>query len=229
MVQIGRVDGQLALSRAFGDRALKVPMAGDAANRKVCAVPDIIVERAKAGDFLFIACDGIYESDVFTRESVIEFIASKLKQTDDLALISAAVLDACLNRGSKDNMTAVLIQFTDGSSYDKPKDEYVPGPYYANKDGKKFQEAYKADAEANGYTLEDALRLLATNALKKADAEAKAEAAATSAPTVAMTDAPSSDPNVIHLPGNGNGAEPEKDEKNDGASKSEKKDPMDVD
>jgi len=167
MVQIGRVDGQLALSRAFGDRALKVPMTGDAANRKVCAVPDIIVEHAKAGDFLFIACDGIYESDVFTRESVIEFIAGKLKQTDDLALISAAVLDACLNRGSKDNMTAVIIQFMDGSAYDKPKDEYVPGPYYANKDGKKFQEAYKADAEANGYTLEEALRLLATNALKK--------------------------------------------------------------
>lgn len=35
MVQIGRVDGQLALSRAFGDRALKVPMNGDRAARKV--------------------------------------------------------------------------------------------------------------------------------------------------------------------------------------------------
>lgn len=35
MVQIGRVDGQLALSRAFGDRALKVPMTGDRAARKV--------------------------------------------------------------------------------------------------------------------------------------------------------------------------------------------------
>jgi serine/threonine protein phosphatase PrpC len=203
MVQIGRVDGQLALSRAFGDRALKVPMHGDRSARKVCAVPDIIVETAKPGDFLFIACDGIYESDVFSRESVVEFIASKLKQTDDLAQICAQVLDACLNRGSKDNMTAVLIQFTDGVSYSQAKDEYVPGPYYANKDGKKFQEAYKADAEASGYSLEEALRLLATNALKKAEADSKAESTKIGGPTSSespsLSDASVSN-NVISLP-----------------------------
>jgi len=39
-----------------------------------------------------------------------------------------------------------------------------------------------------------------------------------------MTDAPPSDPNVIHLPSNGSGAD-----ENEGASKSEKKDPMNVD
>jgi len=44
---------------------------------QVCAVPDFRVETVKPGDFLFIACDGIYESDVFTREvSCFEFFCS---------------------------------------------------------------------------------------------------------------------------------------------------------
>jgi len=229
MVQIGRVDGQLALSRAFGDRALKVPMTGDRTARKVCAVPDIIVETAKAGDFLFIACDGIYESDVFSRESVVEFIAAKLKQTDDLAVVCAHVLDACLTRGSKDNMTAAIIQFTDGTAYAQPSDEYVPGPYYANKDGKKFQEAYKADAEASGFTLEQALRLLATNALKKAEADAKAEE---SKPLIesATVDAAAANSNVISLPASPE-VQPIEQKTIDAAPKGEdeKKDPMDTD
>jgi len=42
-----------------------------------------------------------------------------------------------------------------------------------------------------------------------------------------MTDAPSSDPNVIHLPTNGSGSEPAP--KAEGDQKPEKKDNMDVD
>lgn len=81
---------------------------------QVCAAPDIIVERARPGDFIFLACDGIYESDVFSREvraspcatkfswtqSVIEYIQEALKKTDDLALICAEVLEQCLARGA---------------------------------------------------------------------------------------------------------------------------------
>ena len=104
------------------------------------------------------------------RQSVVAFIANELKATDNLAKISAAVLDQCLARGNKDNMTAVIIEFKDGTDYHRDTGNwYVPGPYHTGKDAKKFQEAYKADAEAAGYTLEEALRLLAENAKKKAD------------------------------------------------------------
>jgi len=168
MVQLGRVNGQLALSRAFGDRALKTG-GSDRSKRKVCAVPEFKIEKVKPGDFLFIACDGIYESDVFSRDSVVAFIASELKRTDDLAQICAAVLDQCLSRGSKDNMTAVLIEFKDGRAYHQADIEYIPGPYHPGKEAKKFQEAYKADAEAAGFTLEEAMRRLAENAKKKFD------------------------------------------------------------
>lgn len=156
-VSMNRVEGQLALSRAFGDRVFKVPTAGDPALRKVCAAPDIRFEIAHSNDFLFIACDGIYESDICTRESIMKFIENEMNHTDDLAKICANVLDECLSRGSRDNMTAMIVMFSDGTSYDRDN-EYIPGPYQGQPD-KKFEEAYRLDAEAAGYTLEEALKL----------------------------------------------------------------------
>jgi len=158
-VQMSRVDGQLALSRAFGDRMLKT-LHLPPEKRKVTSKPEIIMNEATGDDYLFLACDGIYEGDVFTRELVIKYISDQLKQTDDLAIISGAVLDECLRRGSRDNMSAMIIQFTDGTSYARPT-EYIPGPYFSEENDGKFQEAYLKDAQAAGFTLEQALEMRA--------------------------------------------------------------------
>jgi len=155
-VQIGRVDGQLALSRAFGDRMLKT-LHLPPEKRKVTSKPEIITKEACSDDFLLLACDGIYESDVFSRESVIKFVSDQMKHTDDIAKICAEVLEECLKRGSRDNMSAMIVQFIDGTSYDKEK-EYVPGPYFTQDNDSKFQEAYQKDALEAGYTLEEALK-----------------------------------------------------------------------
>lgn len=155
-VQMSRVDGQLALSRAFGDRMLKtLHLAPE--KRKVTSKPEIIINDATKEDFLFLACDGIYEGDVFTRETVIKYISDQLKQNDDIATISASVLDECLKRGSRDNMSAMIIQFVDGTDYAKPT-EYIPGPYFSEETDTKFQDAYAKDAQAAGYSLEQALK-----------------------------------------------------------------------
>eukprot|EP00461_Guttulinopsis_vulgaris_P003423 UN03424 len=61
-VQMNRVDGNLALSRAFGDRTYKDAPHLPADRQKVIAVPDYHVTMAKYGDTLFLACDGIFES-----------------------------------------------------------------------------------------------------------------------------------------------------------------------
>eukprot|EP01123_Difflugia_compressa_P012681 TRINITY_DN552_c0_g1_i2.p1 TRINITY_DN552_c0_g1~~TRINITY_DN552_c0_g1_i2.p1 ORF type:complete len:358 (-),score=76.47 TRINITY_DN552_c0_g1_i2:181-1254(-) len=159
-VQLARVDGQLALSRAFGDRMLKHPLTFPPQDRKVTSKPDIIEETASTDDFLFLACDGIYEGDVFTRDSVIRLIAEKLKETEDLAMICASVLDECLRRGSRDNMSAFIVKFVDGTSYHSEKTEYLPGQWYADDGDTKFQEAYIKDAKDAGYSLADALKLL---------------------------------------------------------------------
>jgi len=155
-VQIGRVDGQLALSRAFGDRMLKtLHLAPE--KRKVTSKPEIITKEASKDDFLFLACDGIYEGDVFSRESVIKYVADKMAETDDIAQICAHVLDECLKRGSRDNMSAMIVQFVDGSNYAKPV-EYFPGPYFTDEGDSKFQEAYQKDAQEAGFTLDEALK-----------------------------------------------------------------------
>jgi len=170
-VQLARVDGQLALSRAFGDRMLKLPMSLPPEDRKVTSKPDFIVEEATKDDFLFLACDGIYEGDVFSRESVIKWVADKLAETDDLAIICASVLDECLKRGSRDNMSAMIIQFVDGTSYHREDTEYLPGPWYAEEGDTKFQEAYIKDAKDSGYSLQDALKLLKQNEEKQKAAQ----------------------------------------------------------
>jgi len=163
IVQLARVDGQLALSRAFGDRLLKSPVTNTMETRKVTSNPDFCVEEATTDDFLFLACDGIYEGDVFTRESVIKFVTDKLAETDDIANICVAVLDECLKRGSRDNMSAMIVQFVDGTSYDRQDTEYQPGPYFQEENDTKFRDAYCRDAKEAGYTLEEALLLLKQN------------------------------------------------------------------
>jgi len=156
-VQMSRVDGQLALSRAFGDRMLKT-LHLPPEKRKVTSKPEIISNEASGQDYLFLACDGIYEGDVFTRELVIKYISEQLKQTDDIAVVCASVLDECLKRGSRDNMSALIIQFTDGTSYAQQAPEYLPGPYFTEENDGKFQEAYAKDAQAAGFTLDQALQ-----------------------------------------------------------------------
>jgi serine/threonine protein phosphatase PrpC len=156
-VQMSRVDGQLALSRAFGDRMLKT-LHLPPEKRKVTSKPEIISNDATSNDYLFLACDGIYEGDVFTRELVIKYISDQLKQTDDLAVVCANVLDECLKRGSRDNMSAMIIQFAEGTNYARTTD-YIPGPYFNEENDGKFQEAYAKDAQAAGFTLEQALQL----------------------------------------------------------------------
>jgi len=154
-VQMSRVDGQLALSRAFGDRMLKT-LHLPPEKRKVTSKPEIITHDSTKDDFLFLACDGIYEGDVFTRDLVIKYIGDQLKQTDDIAMICASVLDECLKRGSRDNMSAMIVQFIDGSSYGQQTD-FIPGPYFNEENDGKFQEAYAKDCQAAGYTLDQAI------------------------------------------------------------------------
>jgi serine/threonine protein phosphatase PrpC len=66
-VAFDRVVGQLAVARAFGDRSFKrldVSGGGGAAPRieeLVSAVPDVACVRWLPGDFLLLACDGVWD------------------------------------------------------------------------------------------------------------------------------------------------------------------------
>jgi len=157
-VSLGRVRGNLALSRAVGDRQYKVPKDFPPEKQQVSCIPDYQTEIVTSNDFLFIACDGIYEGDIFTPESIVQYISEKLQHSDDLAQITSEILDECVARGSKDNMSAMLIQFKDGTSYSNV-DQYIPGPYHEEPRHQEFQEAYKQFAEKAGFSLEESRKL----------------------------------------------------------------------
>jgi protein phosphatase len=158
-VSLNRVRGNLALSRAIGDRSYKVPTGFPPDKLMVTCVPEYRkTEVISTSDFLLLACDGIYEGDIFTPETVVQFISEKLQQTDDLAKITSDLLDECVTRGSKDNMSAMLIQFKDGTSYNSDN-EYVPGIYHEEQRFNDFQNAYRFFAEQAGFTVEQSRKL----------------------------------------------------------------------
>jgi len=67
------VDGNLALSRAFGDFQYKDQPNMQAKDQAVTAFPDITVtQRKKADKFIVLACDGIW--DCLSNEECVERI-----------------------------------------------------------------------------------------------------------------------------------------------------------
>lgn len=94
----GRVNGSLALSRAFGDYNYKLNKQLPPSKQQVIACPDVTNEIMGSEDFLIICCDGIFEA--LTNSEVIEFVSAKMKETDDLALIASQLIDESLIKGT---------------------------------------------------------------------------------------------------------------------------------
>uniref|UniRef100_A0AAV2LKA9 Protein phosphatase 1B n=1 Tax=Knipowitschia caucasica TaxID=637954 RepID=A0AAV2LKA9_KNICA len=108
-VMIQRVNGSLAVSRALGDYDYKCVDGKGPTEQLVSPEPEVcVLERAGDGDeFIVLACDGIW--DVMSNEDVCEFVRSRLQVCEDLEKICNAVVDTCLHKGSRDNMSVVLV------------------------------------------------------------------------------------------------------------------------
>jgi len=111
-VMIQRVNGSLAVSRALGDYEYKQVEGKGPCEQLVSPEPEVsIIERDTAGDqFVVLACDGIW--DVMTNEELAEFILSRMKLTNDLTDICNQVVDTCLYKGSRDNMSIIIMALT---------------------------------------------------------------------------------------------------------------------
>lgn len=80
--------------------------------QKVSPLPDIIVQNRdpKEDEFIIIACDGIW--DVQTNQECVRMVADIFAEGEsDMGLACEEILDLCLIKGSKDNMTAGIIKF----------------------------------------------------------------------------------------------------------------------
>jgi protein phosphatase len=158
-VRMNRVDGDLAVSRAFGDGYFKKNRA-DARSQKVIAVPDITRITCQKGDLIFICCDGVFEGN-FSTEEVIAFANQQVPPVaNDYALVASRIVDQAVRRGSKDNISAMVISLSDGTDAVKMLGEksFVPGaPFPRSHEGSKT--AYAKMAAYAGYTVGEALKL----------------------------------------------------------------------
>nr|CAI5845503.1 unnamed protein product [Callosobruchus analis] len=110
-VMIQRVNGSLAVSRALGDFEYKNVEGRGPCEQLVSPEPEIFVrERDEDGDeFLVLACDGVW--DVMSNEELCAYIRNRLTVTSNLREVTAQVIDTCLYKGSRDNMSIVLVVF----------------------------------------------------------------------------------------------------------------------
>ncbi|KAJ5872265.1 uncharacterized protein N7529_004618 [Penicillium soppii] len=124
-VDFGRVNGNLALSRAIGDFEFKKSPELSPEQQIVTAYPDVTVhELTNDDEFLVIACDGIW--DCQSSQAVVEFVRRGIAAKQPLARICENMMDNCLASNSEtggvgcDNMTMTIIGLLQG----KTKEEW---------------------------------------------------------------------------------------------------------
>ncbi|KAA0708720.1 Protein phosphatase 1A [Triplophysa tibetana] len=110
-VMIQRVNGSLAVSRALGDFDYKCVHGKGPTEQLVSPEPEVYeIARSETEDeFVILACDGIW--DVMGNEELCGFVRSRLEVTDDLERVCNEIVDTCLYKGSRDNMSVVLVCF----------------------------------------------------------------------------------------------------------------------
>eukprot|EP00475_Leptophrys_vorax_P043922 TRINITY_DN8613_c0_g1_i2.p1 TRINITY_DN8613_c0_g1~~TRINITY_DN8613_c0_g1_i2.p1 ORF type:complete len:477 (+),score=114.93 TRINITY_DN8613_c0_g1_i2:87-1517(+) len=128
LIMDNRVDGKLAVTRSVGDWPLKNNPEVAPDRQKVIPVPDIEQRFAHEGDFLLVACDGLFEK--LETVKIVEIIRDSLDEKMDPCDALVKVLDASQMAGSTDNMTAILTVFQDGTHYHREQPEFDVGKLF---------------------------------------------------------------------------------------------------
>jgi len=175
-----RANSSLAVSRAFGDSQYKDIKYLPKDQKKVIALPDVSLVYLQEDEFLFICCDGIFEA--FSNEGTFEFLHQKLADSQDTAGILSDLVTAVLKGGSRDNMSAMFIQLTDGSDYRRP-DEFLVGTYYIGGNDS-YQQGFRFDCLKHGLVWEEVEKTM--NRSNEVDSETLS---ASSLPSIAQAQA----------------------------------------
>ncbi|CAJ1335531.1 unnamed protein product [Effrenium voratum] len=112
-----RVDGLLSCSRALGAFELKQQQLPPE-DQKVSCMPDMYNWHAKRGDWLILACDGIW--DCLSNQQVVDKVC-RGTNGKDLGKTVEELLQLCIRREADDNLTLVAIEL--GAV--EPKDDTV--------------------------------------------------------------------------------------------------------
>ncbi|KAI8322613.1 PP2C-domain-containing protein [Martensiomyces pterosporus] len=120
-VEFGRVNGNLALSRAIGDFEFKNNNSLSPERQIVTANPDVVKHKITVDDeFIVVACDGIW--DCMTNQQVAQFVHEMVAKDMKLPQICEELMDRCLASESElggvgcDNMTVVIVGLLNGKT-----------------------------------------------------------------------------------------------------------------
>lgn len=118
-IQKSQQDTGVSFSRAFGDFDYKSnPNLSSTRQAVICTPETCIRERKLEEDmYLILACDGVW--DVMSDDEVGLFVANRvqerclhdLEKDDILAKVGDDLLDHCLDKGSTDNMSVLILSF----------------------------------------------------------------------------------------------------------------------
>lgn len=155
---VPRVNGDLAVSRAFGDEQHK-RTGPSLAEQPVSADPEFTNVCCDSTDFVMLVCDGISEGSFPNRE-VVKLAADELRRGGDRPDPGAAATAVCnmaLEKGSMDNLSCMIVLLS-GGEIPGPKIELLPGEFIRNPDSG-FQKAYADMAEHAGYSVAQAIEM----------------------------------------------------------------------
>ena len=103
----GRVNGDLASARSFGDFRYK-DEALPPQKMQITVMPDVtILSRSPEDQFLLLACDGIW--DVMSNLEATRYVLSALRMGCSPSQACEMLLDECLRKSSGDNMSVLLV------------------------------------------------------------------------------------------------------------------------
>ncbi|CEI95336.1 Putative Protein phosphatase [Rhizopus microsporus] len=112
-VEFGRVNGNLALSRAIGDFEFKQSEELAAEEQVVTCNPDLTEHKiTKEDDFIVLACDGIW--DCMSNQEVVDFVQKGISLGKKLEEICEDLMDHCIadeettNGLGYDNMSVII-------------------------------------------------------------------------------------------------------------------------
>ncbi|XP_054811286.1 probable protein phosphatase 2C 58 isoform X1 [Prosopis cineraria] len=94
---VPRVDGKLAVARAFGDKSLKMHLSSE---------PDVVVETVEEDtEFLILASDGIWK--VMTNQEAVNCI----RKAKDAQAAAKRLIEEAVARNSKDDISCIIVKF----------------------------------------------------------------------------------------------------------------------
>ncbi|KAJ8583578.1 PP2C-domain-containing protein [Rhizopogon salebrosus TDB-379] len=149
-IEDGRVNGNLALSRALGDFEFKKSYVRGPEAQIITANPDVTIHDITDEDeFLVLACDGIWEC--LDSQAVIDFVRLKISKGMELSRIGELMCEHCLAPDGFystglgcDNMTVLIVALLHGKTkqewYDWMNDRVKNSYGYATPD--RIEEIY---------------------------------------------------------------------------------------